>query len=78
MDDKGDDLIQCLKEHQLCAAGRELLKSEMEPFNDAGNEGNAFGTPPPVTDSDVEDSRNINFVLAEDSEDDEEVEVEGV
>ena len=41
----------------------------MESFNYAGHEENSYSTPLPVTE--------LNFVLDEDAEDDEEVDVEG-
>lgn len=57
-----DDFIHCFKESQPCAAGRQLLKSQMEVLKDAESKENPFSLNS-VTNSNVEEAGNEILVL---------------
>lgn len=69
VDGSKDDLIHCLKESQPCAAGRQLLESQMEVLKDIECEENPFN-PINMTDSDIEEAGNEIFILDEDKNED--------
>ena len=77
VDGSEDDVIHCFKESQPCAAGREMLKSQMEVSKDLADETNPFLSIS-VTNSDVEEAGNDFFILDEDDSDDELIDVEEV
>ena len=59
----------------MCSRKRAFTVSKS--INDAGEEENPFSIHLSLTDSDVEDGCNINFIRDENAEHDEEVDVEG-
>ena len=77
LDGSEDDVIHCFKESQPSAAGREMLKSQMEVSRDLEDEANHFLSIN-VTDSDVEEAGNEIFILVEDESDGEHIDVEEI
>ena len=78
VDGSEDDAIHCFKESQPCAAGREMLKSQMEVLKDLEDETNPFLSLISPTDSNIEEAGNEIFVLDEDESEDELIDVEGI
>ena len=70
VDGSEDDVIHCLKQAQPCAAGREMLKSQMDVLKDLEDETNPFSSSTNVTDSDIEETGNEIFILDEDESED--------
>ena len=68
VDGSEDDDIHCFKESQPCAAGKEMLKTQMQVLQDAEDEANPFSSIS-VTDSDVEEAANEVFILDDDDDD---------
>jgi hypothetical protein len=77
VDGSEDYVIHCFKENQPCAAGREMLKSQMEVSRDLEDETNPFLSIE-VTDSDKEEAANEAFIIDDDNSDDELVDIETV
>ena len=73
VDGSEDDNIHCFKESQPCAAGKEMLKTQMQVLQDAEDEANPFSLIS-VTDSDVEEAANEVFILDDDDDDDDDTE----
>ena len=65
VDGSEDDAVHCFKESQPCAAGREMLKSQMEVLKDLEDETNPFLSSISVANSDIKEARNEIFVLDE-------------
>ena len=78
VDGSEHDAIHCFKEWQPCAAGRQMLKSQMEVLKDLEDETNPFLLSISVTDSDIEEAGNEIFVLDKDETEDELIDVEGI
>ena len=78
VDGSEHDAIHCFKESQPCAAGRQMLKSQMEVLKDLEDETNPFLLSISVTDSDIEEAGNEIFVLDKDETEDELIDVEGI
>ena len=78
VDGSEDDVIHCLKQAQPCAAGREMLKSQMDVLKDLENETNPFSSSAKVTDSDLEEAGNEIFILDEDESEDELIDLEQI
>ena len=65
-------------ESQPCAAGREMLKSQMGVLKDLEDEKNPFLSSISVTDSEIEEAGNEIFVLDKHESKDELIDVEGI
>ena len=78
VDGSEDDAIHCFKESQPCAAGREMLKSQMEVLKDLEDETNQFLSSISVTDSNIEETGNEIFVLEEDKSKNKLIDIEGI
>ena len=78
VDGSEDDVIHCLKQAQPCAAGREMLKSQMNVLKDLENETNPFSSSTNVTDSNIEEAGNEIFILDGDESEDELIDVEQI
>ena len=78
VDGSEDDVIHCLKQAQPCAAGRDMLKSQMDVLKDLEDETNPFSSSTNVTDSDIEEAGNEIFILDEDESKDELIDVEQI
>ena len=78
LDDSEDDAIHCFKEFQPCAAGREMLKLQMEVLKDLEDEANPFLLSVSVSNSDIEEAGNEIFVSDEDESKDELINVERI
>ena len=76
VDESEDGLIHCFKEKEPCAAGKDLLKAQMEVFRDMESSEKPFScssNAEEVTDLDIEDAMNVDFLLDEDDEEDDDV-----
>ena len=74
-DNLEDQLIHRFNKSEPCTAGQELLKSQIL-LNSADDVYNPLKNPI-ITDLDVENGCNINFILDKNMENDGEVDVEG-
>ena len=68
-DGSEDDDIHCFKESQPCAAGKEMLKIQIQVLQDVEDEANPFSSIS-VTELNVEETSNEVFILDDDIEDD--------
>ena len=78
VDGSEDDVIHCLKKAQPCAAGRVMLKSQMDVLKDLEDETNPCSSSTNVTDSNIEEAGNEIFILDEDESEDELIDVEQI
>ena len=76
--DASEDLnIHCSEKSLPCAAGKQMLKSQMQVSSDLEDETNPFLSIS-ITNSDAEETGNKIFILDEDKSEEELIDVDGV